>query len=228
MPEPTDKSNRSDSATSASLYESEDHSDIDHAINQARDRERAVTRAHNSLASKRYAVSTAIVLIALGGLLVLAGIGWRIASPANPLNSSWSVSREDIDHGRSLMAHVKDALRSTNILIDGFVIFVRSPSGIPDSPFVATGIKYKDNVSLEPVQQWCYLEKSLPSGLKHTAYLISWDLDTGFETLPVSNELVQVFSTTAKTLRSLYRKCAFVSPAQMTEPQLAKLIKDSD
>lgn len=206
-------------------YESEDHSDIDRAINQARKREHAITRAHNSLASKRYAISAAIVLLALGALLVLAGIAWRVASPENQLETSWNIPREDIDHGKSLVEHVREALPSNNQLIDSFVIFIYSPTEIPDVPRVTTGIKYNDNVSLEPVAQWCYLEKPLASGLIHHANLISWNIDTGFETLQVSDEIYKAFSISRETLSDLYQKCAFVSPAQLTEPQLTKLIK---
>ena len=117
MPDSTNGSSESDLATPAPSYESEDHSDIDQAINQARERERAITRAHNSLASKRYAISAAIVLLALGVLLVLVGIGWRVASPGNLLETSWNVSRENIDHGRSLVEQVRNALPSNNHII---------------------------------------------------------------------------------------------------------------
>lgn len=222
-------------APSLESTQSEDHSDIDRAIQQARSRERAVTRAHNALASKRYAISWAIVILAFGGLLLLGGIGWRIAD----LSETWwdgrslfmNDAQKDIQKGQSLVEDVESELESSDRLteatVKSFTIFVTSQSGLTSSPEITTGIEYDNSASMKPNAQWCYLEKGMGSGLRDLFEGITWTPAGGHKTRLVTKNIAEKFNSTVEEIQDAFVNCAFVEPASLSEAEILRLMRNA-
>jgi hypothetical protein len=189
------------------VYETHDHSAVDKAVHEAEERERAITRALSSQASRRYSRAISIVLVSVGILLLLAGIAWRIS---HPVRNATEITLSDVERGYALSKNLDDDLDSENLIVKKFVIFSTYATGLASAPTLTTGVEFSDNLSFEPTSQWCYLEKDTGIGTSQTLFIESIGEDGERTRADFTEEIVSEFGLTQSLLSDLRNHCAFV------------------
>ena len=169
----------------------------------------------------------ALIVLAVGGLLVLAGIGWRIANVSEVAPNGLST---DVDRGKQLTDRVKENLdvgvsEESSHKVEGFVVFVSGESDIPAAPELTTGIQYDDSVSFEPISQWCYLKAPNPLGSSIWLTLRSWDQYQGHYIKAFTSELAEQFGTSIYKLEQLSEECQFIGDGRLDPSSVQSLIE---